>query len=102
MTITDAARFLVITILGLLGVVTFLVAGTIVGLMIVEDAECRRCVTTPVGAWVMALLGALFIKEMVDEWSAIPPAAKEWYKANQTNVLISGIIIVVFILIFSW
>jgi hypothetical protein len=103
MTVADVARFVVITLLGVLAIITFLVAGTIIGLMMVDNG-CDRgyCMPTPVGVWVLGLLGVLFVKSMVEEWNEIPVAAKTWYKANQTNVLISGIIIVVFIFIFSW
>ncbi len=87
----------------MLAIVTFLVAGTIIGLMIVENG-CDRgyCMGSPVGVWVLGLLGVLFVKSMVEEWAEIPVVAKTWYKTNQTNVLISAIIILVFIFIFSW
>ncbi len=102
MTAADFARFLVIIGLGILAFITFLVAGTIIGLMVVDARECNRCLTYPVGVWILGLLGLFFLVSMAREWSEAPPAAKDWFSKNRTNVLIALIIFIVFLYIFTW
>jgi hypothetical protein len=105
MTVADIARFVIISVLGILALVTFLVAGTLIMLMMMScggGGECEYCGDYPASVWVLGLLGILFIKSMVEEWTAIPQATKDWYAANKANVLISVIILIIFVFIFSW
>jgi hypothetical protein len=56
MNLTDVGRFGLIVALGLLALVTFLIAGTIVGLMWVESSENRREVLVAAGIFVLVLI----------------------------------------------
>ncbi len=98
----DIARFVVVIGLGVLAFITFLVAGTIVGLMVVDGDRCRECLSFPVGLAILGLLAVFFLISMVQEWRYAPPAFKEWFAKNRTNVIIGLIIVAVFTFIFVW
>ncbi len=102
MGVADIARFVVVIGLGVLAFITFVVAGTIVGLMVVDGDRCGECVSFPVGLGVLALLAVFFLITMVQEWRAAPPAFKEWFSKNRTNVVVGLIIVFVFFFIFAW
>jgi hypothetical protein len=101
MDVADVLRFFVIVGLGVLAVVTFLVAGTITGLMIFDDGGCRFCDSYPVGLWTLGLLGALFAYSMIQvAIEQVPVKVVEWYPKNKETIVLTSIVFVVFIIIF--
>ena len=53
MTAADFLRFVIIVSLGVLAFITFLVAGTIVGLMWLDSWTCGTCARYPAGLYIM-------------------------------------------------
>lgn len=101
MTVAIVLRFFVIVGLGVLAVVTFLVAGTIIGLMIFDDARCGHCDSYPVGLWALGALGLLFAYSMVHvAIEQLPMKVSAWYPQNKETLVLMGIILIAFILIF--
>jgi hypothetical protein len=101
MGVADVLRFFVVVGLGVLAVVAFLVAGTITGLMIFDEASCKFCDSYPVGLWTLGLLGVLFAYSMVQvAIEHIPMKVVEWYPKNKENLVLIGIVFVVFVVIF--
>lgn len=99
--IADVLRLFVITGLGVLAVVTFLVAGTITGLMIVDNESCKYCDTYPIGLWILGLLGALFAYSMVQvAIEQIPLRASKCYPNSKEGLLLLGIACLMFAVIF--
>lgn len=97
MTVTDVARFALIIALGLLALITFLIAGTIVGLMWVDNSDCN-CVHYPIGLYVLGLFGILLLASMIGE-SLDTPAVFENWAENQRETLIVGVI---FLIVVFW
>ncbi|MDX2266113.1 MAG: hypothetical protein NW215_14230 [Hyphomicrobiales bacterium] len=96
-----AARFLIITLLGFIAFITFLVTMTILGLMVVDPTGCRDCLRYPVGVWALGLLGVFFIASMVREWNDAPAPFKKWISENRPVVAVAIIVILVFFYIFT-
>ncbi len=67
----DIARMALIVTLGFLAFITFLIAGTIVGLMWLESSNCN-CIHFPVGLYVLALLGILLLASNRIDWVLLP------------------------------
>jgi len=97
MTVADVARFALIIALGLLALITFLIAGTIVGLMWVDSSDCN-CVHYPIGLYVLGLFGILLIASMVGESLDAPPVFENWAE-NQREALIVGVIFLIAIIL---
>jgi hypothetical protein len=102
MTSADFLRFVIIVSLGVLAFVTFLVAGTIVGLMWLDSWSCGSCKEYPVGIYILGLLGMLFLLGIGMEASEAPEPWQEWFKANRMNFVIGALSSIAFILVFSW
>jgi hypothetical protein len=102
MTAADFLRFLIITGLGILAFITFLVTGTIVGLMWLESWGCGRCHTYPVGIWIVALLGILFLISVGLEIADAPAPFRKWIKANWPTIFVAFASIFAFFLILNW
>jgi hypothetical protein len=101
MTVADVLRFFVIVGVGVLAVVTFLVAGTITGLMIFDDDSCKFCDSYPIGLWTLGLLGGLFAYSMLQvAIEQLPERVLKWYPNNKENLVLMGIVFVFFIVIF--
>ena len=83
MTSADFLRFVIIVSLGVLAFVTFLVAGTIVGLMWVDSFSCDTCKQYPVGLYILGILGILFIISISVEASEAPLVWSPWVKKNK-------------------
>jgi hypothetical protein len=86
----DIARMALIVTLGFLAFITFLIAGTIVGLMWLESSHCN-CIHFPVGLYVLALLGILLLASMISESLDAPPVFEDWLN-NQREALIVALI----------
>ncbi len=82
MTSADFMRFVIIVSLGVVAFITFLVAGTIVGLMWLESWSCGSCKQYPVGLYILGLLGILFIISISMEASEAPEACSPWFSEN--------------------
>jgi hypothetical protein len=99
--VADVLRLFVITGLGVLAIVTFLVAGTITGLMIVDDESCKYCDAYPIGLWILGLLGGLFAYSMVQvAIEQIPLKAAKWRPESREVVVLLGVACLVFVVIF--
>jgi hypothetical protein len=97
MTVTDVARFALIIALGLLALVTFLIAGTIVGLMWVDSSDCN-CVHYPIGLYVLGLFGVLLVASMIGESFDAPAVFENWAE-HQREALIIGVIFLIAIIL---
>ncbi len=96
-----AAKFLIITLLGFLAFITFLVTLTILGLMVVDPTGCRDCLRYPIGVWALGVLGLFFIVTMSQEWGEARKPMREWLDKNPTTAAVAIIIVLVFLYIFS-
>jgi len=99
MTGADLGRFALIVALGFLAFLTFLYAGTIVGLMWLESSRCN-CLHLPVGLYVLALLWILFIASMISEGvDLLPSTFQKWVDEHRNSLIIALIFIFVIFLI---
>ncbi len=81
MTVADLLRFVIIASLGAIAFITFLVAGTIVGLMWLDSWSCGTCVRYPAGLYVMGLLGILLAVSLGMEAAEASPRWMPWIKS---------------------
>ena len=99
MTVTDVARFALIIALGLLALVTFLIAGTIVGLMWVDSSDCN-CVHYPIGLYVLGLFGILLLASIIGEaFDGTTTSAFENWAENYREVLVAGVIFLIVVIL---
>ena len=98
MATADIARLALIFTLGILALITFLIAGTIVGLMWLESSRCN-CVHFPVGLYVLGLLGILFIASLISESLDAPPVFEGWLENQREALIIALIFLFVVILL---
>lgn len=85
LTAADIGRFLIITVIGFMAAVTFLVAGTITILMVVESSGCKCFVYTPVGLFVLGLLGLCLLVGIIIEAVDAPEVFQAWYGKSKDN-----------------
>jgi hypothetical protein len=102
MTAADFLRFVIIVSLGVLAFITFLVAGTIIGLMWLDSWSCGDCKQYPVGIYILALLGILYLISIGMEASDAPEPWEKWIKANKNTLIIGGVSLVTFLLVLNW
>jgi hypothetical protein len=99
MTVTDVARFALIIALGLLALVTFLIAGTIVGLMWVDSSDCN-CVHYPIGLYVLGLFGLLLLGSLIGEaFDTTTASAFENWAENYREALVAGVIFLIVVIL---
>ena len=99
MTAAQLVHFFIVIGLGILAFLTFLVAGTIVGLMIVEDSGCN-CIHYPIGLFVLGLLWLLLLVSLIREIADSPIFDSTWIRNNQEAVaLILLVLITLFIIL---
>jgi hypothetical protein len=100
MTVADVARFALIVALGLLALITFLIAGTIVGLMWVEGSDCD-CVRYPVGLYVLGLFGLLLLASLISEGAdvRVTETFEGWFKNQREALIVGGIFLIAIILL---
>jgi hypothetical protein len=98
MTAAHLVQYLILLVLGILAFITFLVAGTILGLMIYEDSRCL-CLQYPIGLWVLGFLGLLLLIGLVIELINSPIFAIEWLNSNREALIVAGLILLALILI---
>ena len=99
MTSADFMRFVIIVSLGVLAFVTFLVAGTIIGLMWLDSWRCGACKEFPVGLYILGLLGLLFLVSIAIEASEAPEAWEGWIKNNWMTLVIVIVSFITFIIV---
>lgn len=99
MTVADVARFALIIALGLLALVTFLIAGTIVGLMWVDSSDCN-CWYYPIGILVLGLFGILLLASIIGEaFDATTTSVFENWAENQREALVAGAIFIIVLIL---
>ena len=99
MTSADFMRFVIIVSLGVLAFVTFLVAGTIIGLMWLDSWSCGSCKEHPVGIYILGLLGIMFLVSIGMEASEAPEAWEDWIKKNWMTLVIVIVSFITFIIV---
>jgi hypothetical protein len=77
MTSADLMRFFIILGLGVLSFITFLVAGTLIGLMWLDSWSCGNCARYPAGIYILGVLGLLLLASIGGEASE---ASERWEK----------------------
>jgi hypothetical protein len=101
MTSADFLRFVIIVSLGVLAFITFLVAGTIVGLMWLDSFSCLTCRQYPVGLYILGLMGILFLISIGMEASDAPEPWQTWITANRMTLVIGTIAIIAIAIVLS-
>jgi hypothetical protein len=99
MTSADFMRFVIIVSLGVVAFITFLVAGTIIGLMWLETWNCGSCIKYPVGIYILGLLGILFMISIGVEASDAPEAWEDWIKRNWMTLTVAIVSFITFIVV---
>ncbi len=99
MTSADFMRFVIIISLGVLAFITFLVAGTIIGLMWLDSWSCGSCKQYPVGLYILGLLGILYLISIGIEVSEAPGTWAVWIRSNWVTLVIALTSFFTFILV---
>lgn len=99
-TAADIGRFIIIICLGVLSVLTFMVAATIVILMAVETNGCDCFKYHPVGLVVLGILGLLFLIDIVIESVDAPTVIQTWYNESAKNK--QSVLLLIISLIAVW
>ncbi len=102
MTSADFMRFFIIVSLGVLAFITFLVSGTIIGLMWLESWSCGTCKQYPVGIYILGLLGILFLVSIGIEASEAPEPWEKWIKANWMTLAVLFASMLTFFAVVNW
>jgi hypothetical protein len=102
MTSADIMRFVIIISLGVLGFITFLVAGTIIGLMWLDSWNCGQCKQYPVGLYILGLLGILFVISIGVEASEAPEPWQKWIENNWVTLVVVIASIITFFVVVNW
>lgn len=102
-------RFIIISSLGVAAFISFLVATTLIWLMWFETWRCGMCLSYPVSAYTLALLGLLILGKIAFEageasvilqrWAI---ATRAWFAVNWIVPLLVLITILAILLVFNW
>lgn len=102
-------RYVIIINLGILAFITFLVAGTLVGLTWFESWRCGTCLAHPAGIYILGLTGLLILGKMAFEageaaiiWRAYTLMWWRWGRANWPIPLVLVLSVVTFFLVINW
>jgi hypothetical protein len=99
MTAAQLLHFLIVIGLGILAFITFIVAATILGLMVVEDSGCA-CVQYPIGLYVLGILGLLMLISLIRALVLESPIfSADWLSKNREALIVGLIILVALIII---
>jgi hypothetical protein len=90
MTCADVTRFIIIISLGVVSFITFLVAGTIIGLMWLDSFSCVTCKRYPVGIYILGVLGILYLISIGIEASEAPEPWQKWVKENWVTLAVAA------------
>jgi hypothetical protein len=97
MTAAQILYILAVLILGILAFITFIVAATILGLMVVETNQYP--LVYPVGLYVLGLVGIIFLAQIIRALIDAPIFTTAWIKSNQEALIIALLILLVLIII---
>src|SRR5690349_5898181 len=98
MTAAHVVQYFILIFLGIFAFITFLVAGTILGLMIHEDSRCL-CSQYPIGLWVLGLFWLLLLIGLIIELVNSRIFEIEWLRANREALIVALLILLALILI---
>lgn len=96
MTTAQILHFLIAIGLGILAFLTFIVAMTILGLMLVEDCYC---VQYPIGIYVLGILGILLIASLISALIEAPLFSAAWLTANRQALIVAILILLAIIFV---
>ena len=99
MTAAQLVHFLIVIGLGILAFLIFLVAGTILGLMIVEDSGCSYCIQYPIGLYVLGLLGLLLLISAIRALVDGPYFTWDWLTRHQEALIVALLVLLALIII---
>jgi len=102
MTSADIMRFVIIISLGVLAFITFLVAGTLIGLMWLDSWSCGQCKQYPAGIYILGVLGLLLLGSMGQEAGEAPETWRNWVQANIMTLVIMALSLVTFMVVVNW
>jgi hypothetical protein len=104
MTSADFMRFMIIIMLGIMAFVTFLVTGTILGLMWLDTWSCARCHRYPVGLYILAIMAVLYFISLAYEIADAPFFWSKWIKANWVTIVVvtTGVSASIFVINWWW
>lgn len=101
MTSADFMRFFIIISLGVLAFITFLVAGTLIGLMWLDSWSCGACKQYPVGLYILGLIGLMFLVSIGMEASEAPEPWEKWISANWITLIVIIVSMITFFFVIS-
>jgi hypothetical protein len=96
MTTAQIIHFLIAIGLGILAFLTFIVAMTILGLMLVEDCYC---VQYPIGIYVLGILGILLLASLISELIEAPLFSSDWIISNRQALILAILILLTIIIV---
>lgn len=102
MTSADFLRFIIIISLGILAFITFLVAGTIIGLMYLDSWSCGVCKEYPVGLYILGVLGLLFLISIGYEASEAQEPWETWIKESWVTLVVVVAIVLTYFVVVNW
>ncbi len=116
MTSADLMRFFIIVGLGVLSFITFLVAGTLIGLMWLDSWSCGNCARYPAGIYILGVLGLLLLSTIGGEageaskhWEQHAPAAQarakeaaKWMRKHWPIPVAVAMSIATFFIVINW
>jgi hypothetical protein len=98
MTAAHLLQYFILIVLGIFAFITFLVAGTILGLMIYEDSRCA-CFQYPIGLWVLGFFWLLLLIGLIIELVNSPLFTIDWMRANREALILALVILLALIII---
>jgi hypothetical protein len=116
MTSADILRFVIIFSLGVLAFITFLVAGTLVGLMWFDSWSCGMCRHYPAGLYILGLLGLLLLasiavdagegsrllQENTDDVNYLLDTARAWFRRFWYILVAVLLSILTYFIVVNW
>jgi hypothetical protein len=102
MTAADFLRFVIIISLGIVAFITFLVAGTIVGLMWLDSWSCGMCKQSPVGLYILGVLGILLLISIGMEASEAYAPWESWIRESWVTLVVVVASVATYFLVLSW
>jgi len=102
-------RFVIIFGLSVLAFITFLVAGTLIGLIWLDSWRCGQCLQSPVGIYILAVLGLLILASIGIEageaaviWRKYAEMWWKWGVANWTIPFAIVLSIATYFIVVNW
>jgi len=98
MTAAHLVQYFIIIGLGILAFITFLVAGTILGLMIYEDSRCL-CIQYPIGLYVLGFFWLFLLIGVIWELIESPIFTTKWVVDNREALILGLLVFLALLLI---